>query len=84
MIISDEQARLAALYMRNTDPAADITVAAEVSDELMARVRQAVDDSPDCRTDRVTEAREHLAQGDFTSTEVAGKMVARIVSDSLR
>lgn len=84
MIISDEQARLAAQYIRTIDPERSMLVVGDVSPELMQRVRAAVDGVPDLREDRVEEARAHLKRGDFTSSEVAGKMVARIVSDAIR
>lgn len=84
MIISDEQARLAAQYIRATDPARASLVVGDVSPELMERVHAAVAGTPDLRSDRVEEARAHMQNGDFTSSEVAGKMMARIVSDAIR
>lgn len=83
MIISDEQARLAAQYLQesHSDPG---TAHEDVSSELMERVIAAVQHAPETRVDRVREAITHLHAGAPDSHEVASKMISRIISDSLR
>lgn len=83
MIISDEQARLAAQYM-STGPHEAHAPAIELPSELMDRVRAVMASCPECRTERVEEARFRLAHGEPDSHDVASKMVSRIISDSLR
>jgi len=83
MIISDEQARLAAQY-RAACPAARTWSRTPVSPELMARVFDIVDHAPEIRSDRVAEARSRLVAGGPDCHDVACKMISRIVSDSLR
>jgi len=83
MIISDEQARLAAQYMRS-GPHRTATPAVEVPSELMDRVREILAACPECRDERVEEARDRMAHGHPDAGEVASKMLSRIVSDSLR
>ncbi len=83
MIISDEQALLAAQYL-HSGPSADMPPRADVSDALLAAARAIVDDTPETRDDRVNEARAHLGSGSLDSHEVASKMISRIISDSLR
>ena len=83
MIISDEQARLAAQALRQpaeADPCAHVTV----SPELFERVYAAVLQTPETRTERVREAMEYLDAGAPDPREIAGKMISRIISDSLR
>jgi len=55
-----------------------------VSAELLGRVRRALDGMPECREERVEEARNRLALAPPTSDEVAGMIIGRIISDSLR
>lgn len=83
MIISDEQALLAALDIKNAHTDDAIHFAA-VSDDLLAAARAVVDDTPELRADRVSEARMHLGAGVFDSREIASKMISRIISDHLR
>jgi len=83
MIISDEQALLAAQYL-HLGPSADLHPTAEVSDSLLAAARAVVDHTPETRDDRVSEARAYLGSGSLDSHEVASKMISRIISDSLR
>lgn len=83
MIISDEQARLAAQYM-SAGYHDQATPAAAVSSELMDRVRAVVESCPECREQRVEEARDRMAHGQPDSHDVATKMLSRIISDSLR
>ncbi|TLM77511.1 MAG: flagellar biosynthesis anti-sigma factor FlgM [Actinobacteria bacterium] len=84
MIISDEQARLAAEYLR-TGHGSDARSASSrtVSGDLLARVRESVDELPDVRADRVAQAKAALADQP-SPEEVAGKLIGRVVSDSLR
>lgn len=83
MIISDEQARLAALDLKNIHPD-DVTHFAAVSEDLLAAARAIVEDTPELRPDRVSEARMHMGAGVFDSQEIASKMISRIISDHLR
>lgn len=84
MIISDEQARLAAQYLRTSHPDEHATPHADIAPALLGAVMDALDDTPDVRADRVREATERLGSGELDSHEVAEKMISRIVSDSLR
>lgn len=83
MIISDEQALLAARYLRTSHPSRTGRMVA-VSDDLLAAARAIVDDTPEMRDDRVSEARVHMGAGAFSSRAIASKMISRIISDSLR
>jgi hypothetical protein len=83
MIISDEQALLAARYLSTSHPS-ESAHATVVSDDLLAAARAVVDQTPETRDDRVSEARDHMGSGVFDSHEVASKMISRIISDSLR
>jgi len=83
MIISDEQALLAAQYL-HSGPSADMHPSADVSDSLLAAAHAIVDGMPEMRDDRVSEARAYLGSGSLDSHEVASKMISRIISDSLR
>lgn len=83
MIISDEQALLAAQYLLS-GPSVDTHVSADVPDHLIAAARAIVDETPETRDDRVLEARAYLGSGSLDSHEVASKMISRIISDSLR
>ena len=88
MIISDAQVRLAVKYLQTTDCSGAAPDSActppEVSEELLARVRLALDQTPDTREDRVDEARALIAGTPLSSVEVAEKMIGRIISDSIR
>ncbi len=84
MIISDEQARAAAQYLK-ANPAQGCDLhGCDVSPAIMQAARAAVDGAPDLRADRVAEARERMAGHALDSRDVADKMISRIVSDSLR
>jgi len=83
MIISEEQARLAAHYLQGSHPTHALHHA-DISPELMARVMAAVDDCPETRPDRVEQAIHDLDAGNPGSREVAEKMISRIICDSLR
>jgi len=83
MIISDKQALLAArdLKAHHADPINSHPV---VSDDLMAAARAIIEETPELRGDRVTEARDYLGSGEIDSRDVAAKMISRIISDSVR
>lgn len=83
MIISDEQARLAAHALRALGEGGHIQ-RPEVSPELFDRVYAAVLESPETRSERVRDAKSHLVQGVPDSHEIAQKIVSRVISDSLR
>lgn len=83
MIISDEQARLAAQDLRS-GPHSPRRRHPEISDDLMKLFVDAVENAPDPRGDRVRSARIGLNSGAIDSRAVASKMISRIISDSLR
>jgi hypothetical protein len=87
MIISDEQVRLALRDLHNTDSSGEASpavVLADVPAELVRRVADSLAEMPEMRPDRVARARADLAEGRFTAQEVAGKIIGRVISDSLR
>ena len=85
MIISEEQAQRAREYLRDTNTTTVPSPESAIpSDELVERVRAAVLAVPETREDRIERARESLSGPEISSAEVADKMIARIVSDSLR
>lgn len=85
MIISDEQVERVLDYMRAEGRGAESPAPnAEVSADLAARIRSCLEQVPEVREERVEQARDHLAGGAPTSAEVADKMIARAVSDSIR
>ncbi len=85
MIISDEQARLAARDARShceeygATPAID-----DVSSELIALATATARSAPDIRSERVEDAKIRLDTGELDARDVATKILSRIVSDSLR
>lgn len=83
MIISDEQARLAAQALRQPS-ACGGRPHATVSPELFDRVYAAVLETPETRSERVREAMHYLDAGVPDPHEIARKMISRIISDSLR
>ena len=83
MIISDEQAFLAAQALRSRCSEGRCN-RPEISAELFAEVRAAIENTPETRDERVREAKDHLHAGVPDSREVAQKMISRIISDSLR
>lgn len=84
MIISDEQARLAAQYLKTAPADNHIPPHPEVSDELLVAVRSQLADVPEYREDRVHEAAERLSAGELDPHDVAEKMISRILSDAIR
>lgn len=83
MIISEEQARLAAHALRTSCSEHECS-RVDVSPELFSRVFAAVLETPETRDERVREAIHYLGAGTPDSHEVASKMISRIISDSLR
>lgn len=85
MIISDEQAHLAAEYLHSKRAPSERASAtsAGISPDLVQRVRDEIESAPETRGERVAEARAHLSEGP-SDDEVAAKMLGRIISDSLR
>jgi hypothetical protein len=83
MIISDEQAQLAARY---AGPQTGLTCGGhpEVPVELMRRIILTLEATPEMRPERVVEARERLQTGAPPSLEIAEKIIARAISDALR
>jgi len=84
MMISDAQARLAAIDLRSGDYSPPDQSRAEVSDEVFRAAVRAASEAPDLRPDRVAEARAHMLAGAPDSHAVAEKMISRILGDSLR
>jgi hypothetical protein len=83
MMISAEQARLAAEDLRQQRIGAHAAHHG-ISLELLIAARDAVDNTPDTRPERVQEAMNHLDSGVPDCHEVAQMMISRIISDSLR
>lgn len=84
MIISDEQARIAAECLRDQPASIGVAVHPELSSDLLDRVMATLAEEPDLRADRVEEARARLEHHTTTPDDVASKMISRIISDSLR
>jgi len=88
MIISEEQVRLAVEYLQTPEGAhpADIDLSGSeaISPELMLKVQTVCAQLPDTRNERVEHARDMVAGTHPSSSEVAEKMIGRIISDSLR
>jgi hypothetical protein len=87
MIISDEQAHLAALYLQsNPEACAPLARSAEacgVTAELIERIQRQLALMPETRSDRVESARARLG-AEPPHEEIAAKMIGRAISDSLR
>jgi hypothetical protein len=86
MMISEEQVRGAIDYMRTHEKTAtgDAHGGPAVSDELFQRVKNAMNEVPEIRSDRVAEARALVKAEAITSREVADQMLARFITDALR
>ncbi len=84
MIISEEQVRLAVRYLQTPSVTSDTTLTCEVPPELLDRVKDALALLPECREERVVDARDRLAAMPPSADEIAEKMIGRIISDSLR
>lgn len=84
MMISDEQARLAADYLLASCSAHECGAPSAVSDVTFAAACAVAERTPDTRSDRVLRARALLGSPEYTSRDIASKMISRIISDSLR
>jgi hypothetical protein len=89
MIISDTQARLALLECLQTNVSGGVlAVGTDWSDtrvppELLDRVTDLLARMPETRVERVEQARADLADGRYSAQDVADKIIARCISDSL-
>jgi len=83
MIISENQARLAAEYLREHPEVVRIH-RCDVSAELIAEARATALHAPDMRPECISRAERYLGAGPVDSRQVAEKMIARIISDALR
>jgi len=84
MIISEEQAKLAARYARSHADGMPQTLHEDVPAELIRLATAAAASAPDIRAQRIEDARGRLDSGELGAFDVAQKMLSRIVSDSLR
>lgn len=84
MMISHEQARLAATALKGGRPSTPLDQGCHVSEDVIRAAFHAATTAPDFRADRVAEARRMLETGMPDSHMVAEKMLSRIVGDSLR
>jgi hypothetical protein len=84
MIISEEQAKLAARYARSHGETASDSHHVDVPPELIELATAAAKSAPDIRPQRIEDAKERMGTGELDSRDVAVKMLSRIVSDSLR
>jgi hypothetical protein len=86
MMISDEQVRRAVEYLQNSD---EDSGPVEIDSDpgvlaLVDRVVEALRDVPDVREDRVAHARSFMGDRLPSPEELAGKLIGRVVSDSIR
>ena len=87
MIISDEQVRKVVEYLQTPDEYAMTDASCTLSQapvDLIDRVVREVSELPDVRGDRVEQARAMMAFNPPDSKLVAGKLIGRVLSDSLR
>jgi len=84
MIISDEQARLAADYLLASCSTRECGATSAVSDVTIAAAHAVAERTPETRSDRILSARAHLNTHRYTSHDIASKMISRIISDCLR
>jgi len=84
MKISDEQVRLAREYLQTSETSAMRPVSQGVSPDTVDRALAVIADTPDIRDDRLSSAQEMLDGSGPSGTEVAEKMIGRIISDSIR
>lgn len=87
MIISDEQVRRVVEYLQTSDEQSQHPATAHADDcsvELVEKVVREVSRMPDVRGDRVEQARAMMALNPPDSDLVAGKLIGRVLSDSLR
>ncbi|TDB39845.1 MAG: hypothetical protein D9V44_02560 [Actinobacteria bacterium] len=87
MIISDEQVRRVVEYLHTPEEYSArgrTAVLASPSAELVDLVIRELGELPDVRADRVQQARELIGAEILTSDMVAGKLIGRVLSDSIR
>lgn len=82
-MISEEQAKLVAEYVKSASHADCVSVHEEVSDELFAAACKKASATPDLRADRLKDARRRLDSGEIDSHQIAEKMLTRILGDHL-
>ena len=86
MMISDQQAQSALDYLKKYKPAQPANGSVRdisLSKELLERVKDEIERAPEMREKRLSRAGEVMA-GHVTSSEVAGQMISRLISDALR
>lgn len=83
MIISQEQVDRVIEYVRSGFGESDRIVLPSISPDLEARVRASVEAAPEVRPERLAQARSDIAGGVLNSRDVADKMIARVLSDSI-
>ena len=84
MIISDEQVQRALDYLHTPAAHESKVSTCTVSEDLVARVRQALQELPETRDERVNEAKERLQDDPPSADDIAAKIIGRVISDSLR
>lgn len=84
MIISDEQAHMAAYRLADAPYPCTRTTFSDVDPSVIECARARALLAPDAREDRVIQAKARLLTGLPNSHDIAQKMVSRIVSDALR
>lgn len=87
MIISQEQAALAASQLRQRRSAATTTrlhACADVAPSVVSAAVNIAVETPDARPERVALARERLAHEPPDAHDIADKVIARILGDALR
>lgn len=84
MIISDEQVRRAAEYLRATACERPRAVAVSLDPVVVSRAVSAALSAPEVRLDRISQA-AYVTEGYLPDSEaVAEKLIGRLISDSIR
>jgi hypothetical protein len=84
MMISKEQARAAAVLLRNRGVASIHASATQVSPAVIAAACAVAESTPDMSSQRMADGRDYLENHTADSRVVASMMIQRIISDSLR
>jgi hypothetical protein len=87
MIISDEQVQRVVEYLHTPEEYVERggrPILASPSAELVDLVIRELSALPDMRADRIQQAREMLDSEVPTADMVAGKLIGRVLSDSIR
>jgi hypothetical protein len=84
MMISDEQARLAAAQLRAHRPTLPLPLECRVPRDVIEAAVLVASRAPDLRSERIAHARARLDAGPLDPHEVAEMMLSRIVGDALR